>query len=447
LSLGSFVPLELLPVLPVAALGLSPFLSRGWRAAPLATVMAAELIMILVPNQWFMTQRMLPWWYFGVYFLAGIGLAHALVSFRRSRSWRWAAATVGALFLVEGILAFRGLGIEIHREAGRESLGGYEVKEAWPEYSALMERAASLGGSRVHIEVDSAHSAYGSNWAPALLPYWKGEDHPVLQGLWVQSSLTSPFVELAGLETGFRAPRHFWTEGGPTRFDLDRGVPHLGLLGVSHYLTVTEEAGEAAEERSDLFQVAQWGRWRAFRVAGSELVTARRSPPMVWNGSQRWDDAALAWFRAADLQTPWMVRRGPQEWPRAAAVTQVVGAGSAGEGFESAIRDLRVEPERISFTTSAVGFPHLVRISWFPNWQAEGADGPWQVAPSFMLLVPTKEEVRLEFRRTWVEPAGWGGTGVGILLLGLLAFQRWERSRLGRAPSPSPEGGSGGGKE
>ena len=45
----------------------------------------------------------------------------------------------------------------------------------------------------------------------------------------------------------------------------------------------------------------------------------------------------------------------------------------------------------------------LVKMSYFPNWQVAGADGPYRVAPNFMVVVPTDTHVELTYGRTGVE--------------------------------------------
>lgn len=71
--------------------------------------------------------------------------------------------------------------------------------------------------------------------------------------------------------------------------------------------------------------------------------------------------------------------------------------------------------------------PHLVKVSYFPNWTADGAQGPWRAAPSLMVVVPTQEEVVLEFDRTWPEWLGLGLTVVGgLALVGVLASRRFR---------------------
>jgi hypothetical protein len=82
-----------------------------------------------------------------------------------------------------------------------------------------------------------------------------------------------------------------------------------------------------------------------------------------------------------------------------------------------AVSNVVIEDHKISFHTTAVGVPHLVKVSYFPNWVAEGADGPWRAAPSLMVVVPTSEDVIIEFKDTWAETGGLILSVVGIALL------------------------------
>ncbi len=82
-----------------------------------------------------------------------------------------------------------------------------------------------------------------------------------------------------------------------------------------------------------------------------------------------------------------------------------------------------IDDHNISFTTTAIGVPHLVKISYFPNWEATGADGPYRAAPSLMIVIPTQAEVSLEFARTWTENLGM------VLTLISLVFAGWWVSR------------------
>jgi hypothetical protein len=44
--------------------------------------------------------------------------------------------------------------------------------------------------------------------------------------------------------------------------------------------------------------------------------------------------------------------------------------------------------------------PVLVKVSYFPNWQATGAEGPYRVGPNMMVVVPTSNHVEMTYGRS-----------------------------------------------
>src|SRR5581483_947023 len=94
--------------------------------------------------------------------------------------------------------------------------------------------------------------------------------------------------------------------------------------------------------------------------------------------------------------------------------------------------------DSISFDVDRTGVPVLVKESYFPNWRADGADGPWRSTPNFMVVVPTSHHVTLHYATTKVEWLGRFLTLVGLAGLVLLFLwpkrgRRWVqafRSRL-----------------
>ncbi|MES4792893.1 MAG: hypothetical protein C4321_07830, partial [Chloroflexota bacterium] len=66
------------------------------------------------------------------------------------------------------------------------------------------------------------------------------------------------------------------------------------------------------------------------------------------------------------------------------------------------------------FDVDRPGTPVLVKVSYFPNWQASGARGPWRVTPNFMVVVPTSTHVELHYGRTPVDWLGLLASAAGI---------------------------------
>ncbi|MFO1536904.1 MAG: hypothetical protein ACKOVH_03625 [Actinomycetota bacterium] len=98
------------------------------------------------------------------------------------------------------------------------------------------------------------------------------------------------------------------------------------------------------------------------------------------------------------------------------------------------MRDVRVDEESVRFRVDEVGKPVLVKVSWFPNWKAEGALGPYRATPNFMVVVPTRREVTLRFGST---PADWLGRLATLAgLAGVAGLVVWgRRSTPRRAPA------------
>jgi hypothetical protein len=82
--------------------------------------------------------------------------------------------------------------------------------------------------------------------------------------------------------------------------------------------------------------------------------------------------------------------------------------------------------------------PVLVKVSYFPNWQVSGAEGPWRVGPNMMVVVPTSTHVRLHYGRSTLDDVAYVLTLVGIVLLVFFRIRGDVRHR-GESPfDPQP---------
>jgi hypothetical protein len=203
-------------------------------------------------------------------------------------------------------------------------------------------------------------------------------------------------------------------------------VQHLQLLGVKYYMAFSEGAVSQADQNEDLTEVATSDAWRIYEVADAPMVTSVTALPAVVTdvdkGGRDWQDMAEDWYLEP---SEWDVLRavsGPEDWPRITrgetppvTVVEPVEVTNIDQGTST-----------VSFDVSDVGTPVLVKTSYFPNWQASGADGPWRVAPNLMVVVPTSEHVELRYGRTPVDWLAWLVTFAGIALAVVL----WRRPAL-----------------
>jgi hypothetical protein len=361
--------------------------------------------------------RLLPYWYFALFVFAGLALGLAVVEFARSLPQRRQNLILGLVLVA--LVLLNASALAIHDVPGwvRWNYEGYEGKAVYGEYASLMETVDELPPGRIMWEANSEMNQYGTPMALMLLPYWS-EGHPSMEGLFFESSLTTPFHFLNASEVSERP-------SNPVRgldyrgLDFARAERHLAVYDVAYYLSFTERATEAAREHG-LREIAASPPWTVFALPDSSLVDVATVEPAVWDGGGKFLDPALAWYDDVEHLDHWLVEDGPGGWDRVSGVDDRLVAPAAYDTAGATVTNVELEDDRISFRTTAVGVPHLVKVSYFPNWQAVGAEGPYRAAPSLMVVVPTEEEVTLEFRNTSAENIGMALTVLSIG--GLVAY-------------------------
>ena len=71
----------------------------------------------------------------------------------------------------------------------------------------------------------------------------------------------------------------------------------------------------------------------------------------------------------------------------------------------------------VEFDTNLIGYPHLIKISYHPNWQVSGAERIYMVSPAMMLVYPKTQHVRLHFGKTLPNYLGEGLTLAGLAII------------------------------
>jgi hypothetical protein len=343
----------------------------------------------------------------------------------------------------------------------RWNYSGYERKDAYPEYKGVIDTmrrvGREVGCGRAHWEYESELNKFGTPMALMLLPYWTDQCIGSMEGLYFESAATTPYHFLSAAQLS-KAPSNP-QRGLPYKtFDVSSGVRDLQLLGARYYLAFSPDAVTQAANNPELREVAVSGRWHVYEVAGSELVTPLPFKPAVLEGvtdqHEEWLDASVKWFNDPARREVPLAMGGPKDWPRV-KVTEVAAEPVGGQPpqagstvdiqpapFEaveaSQVRNIKTSDNSLSFDVDRPGTPVLVKVSYFPNWKASGAKGPWRITPNLMVVVPTETHVSLRFGYTPVDVLGWLFTLTGIALVVL--FARRGRVDFGdRHPAPLPD--------
>jgi hypothetical protein len=343
---------------------------------------------------------------------------------------------------------------------------GYEGQSSYSEYRAIIQTMETVsqryGCGRAMWEYSSSENRFGTPEALMLLPYWTSGCIDSMEGLLFESSATTPyhFINQAELSEGPSEPE-VGLPYGPV--DVTLGVQHLQLLGVKYFMAETPEVEQQANADPSLQLVAKTGpwtysyngvlthtTWEIYVVKSSSLVTPLTNDPAVLSGVGAGPSSWLG--SSPDLQTTpihgpsidwylhparWNVelaQDGPASWPR---TTVGDTRPPVKHVATTRVSDITQTDSSVSFHVSKVGTPVLVKVSYFPNWHASGADGPWRVTPNLMVVVPTSHDVTLNYGRSSADYLGDFLTVVGVLALAALVLVPWWFVRRGRRARPS----------
>jgi hypothetical protein len=106
------------------------------------------------------------------------------------------------------------------------------------------------------------------------------------------------------------------------------------------------------------------------------------------------------------------------------------------------VNNVDIEQQSVEFDVSEIGVPVLVRVSYFPNWEVSGAEGPYRIGPNQMVVVPTDTHVKLTYGRSTTDLGFYALTVIGI---GLAVFFRFRGNvKIPKLAGPGPGAGGDG---
>jgi hypothetical protein len=287
-----------------------------------------------------------------------------------------------------------------------------------------------------------------------LLPYWTNGCVDSMEGLLFESASTTPFHFINQNELSVNPSDAVvgLPYGG---LNVPLGIEHLQQMGVKYFLAASTTVETAAAADPSLTEVASSGPWRTsyngealdttwkvYRVADSSLVQPLADQPVVWKGvspsQSSWLAPAVSWY---DDPTRWNVvptADGPAAWPR---VPLSQTRPTAVPEPKATVSQVVQADDSISFHVDRIGTPIEVKVSYFPNWKATGAAGPWRAAPNLMVVVPTSHDVTLHYGSSPSDEIGQAISLVSLAAAVVLAIVE-RRSRRARKSGTAGTGGA-----
>ncbi len=367
--------------------------------------------------------------------------------------------------------------------------GWSSFNKDWTEYHAIIQLMARTGAAdgcgQSMWEYDPSESDFGTTESLMLLPYWTNNCIGSMEGLLFESSATTPYhflnqSELSDLPSDPMVGLPYGPSGSP---DVLLGLHHLQLLGVRYFLAFSPNVVRATERSGLATQLARIGpfhygpdvrTWHLFLMHDAPTVAPLAALPVVvpWLASKgAWQSASVSWWLHPSRWGVYLAQSGPATWPRATRSVRVVrehvsdttpvsgptrARGTISHRTVVTVRYPRVQVaahvsvtgvavgvSSLRFHVSTLGVPVVVRVSYYPRWQATGATGPFRVSPNLMVVVPTAHEVVLTYGTTDANEVGSTLTVLGVVLalaVGILSLLRRRRrvvTPTALAPDPA----------
>jgi len=325
---------------------------------------------------------------------------------------------------------------------------GFETKRLWPSFSEVNRYLrGSVGDPRVVYEHSSLHNDAGTVRAFESLPLFCGR--ATLEGLYMQSSISSPFIFYIQSEISKESSRPF-PQYRYSDVDLATGIKHLELFNVRDFIVVTPQIIQMIQEYPEFKLkkvIPPYVIYELTTNANRYVVPLEFEPVLC--GEKDWRGAAFRWFQtyqknrgihlvfnpggAADrarfkVTVPSFSPPAPETLSDEKTLSAVLPRIPIGRTC-SVSEEIR--NEEIIIRTSDPAVPLLIKVSYHPNWKVEGADRIYLASPSFMLVYPKRNDVRLFFGKTVWDYLGNTLTGTGIFILIVIVIARVTGGSVG----------------
>ncbi|RZB29832.1 MAG: hypothetical protein SRB1_02112 [Desulfobacteraceae bacterium Eth-SRB1] len=296
----------------------------------------------------------------------------------------------------------------------------------------------ALNAPRVGYEKCDLYGQYGGARVFESIPLFSGRQ--TLEGIHYASSIAAKFN--AFLQTEFS--RDIKT---PTSYIFSKINPkslpqHFDLYNLSQLILMTDEARNAAAASPFFEKEAEFGAISVYRykACNGRYVDAPKVYPVLYLRDD-WVNAFFQWYKRPELADVLFVpgKFVKNKEDRATFAGETSDIDNLADFKKNVIdqNDLKIntylEHLRIRFTTNGIGLPHLIKVSYFPNWKVEGANAVYPVSPHLMLVIPRENEVTLTYKTSLWEKAGMALTAGTLIILLLIGIFRMMPRRIRRS--------------
>jgi hypothetical protein len=291
---------------------------------------------------------------------------------------------------------------------------GYEDKPLGYEYYNANEFLSKLPYGRVAYEYDPQkyERTLGSSRATETIPIFSGK--PITEGTHFQSSFNGPYIYNAHCEysSGCSCLFGYLTNGCPS-FDFDKGMRHLKIFGVRYFFASSEKVKGLLREKGYKMLYGP-GEFEIWELNASIIEVPAYEPISV--KADNWRKLSYEWFDSDKVEVP-LVWNGDERFSKVLINPEIEDIPMVKAEYNCSIQNVEIENERIAFDTDCIGKPHIIKVSYFPNWKVKGAEKIYMVSPAFMLVYPIQRHVELYYGQTLIDVLGLLLSFCGLIII------------------------------
>ena len=218
----------------------------------------------------------------------------------------------------------------------------------------------------------------------------------------MESAISSPFIYQLQAEISNR-PSSPLSRFPSSKGTVDMAIAHMNELYTDTLVLRSEKMKRrfSADKRFEVLSREDPFLVLRLKNPESHLVDIINGPFEI-KSRERWMNSAFRRFRLSHPYASREIYLSPdQEWQAPATTT----GGN--------IRILSMTRERLVFETSAIGQPHIIRMTYNPKWKSVSGEPIFLTEPAFMLIIPEHSPVELRYGAVTADHVGAGLTLIG----------------------------------
>ena len=284
------------------------------------------------------------------------------------------------------------------------NFSGYESKNNWTDITTLYEGLETLEPGRIMWEPNSDLNKYGTPMVLMTIPMFT--DHESVEGLYFDSSITTPFhfLTVSGV-----AERPSNPVGGLTYIngEFDKGFRLMEELGVDYFIAYTSSIKDKANANENFNFLFSNEVFNVYSI-NSKKVELVEDNLYIFESPDFYERIKNAVLKESSEKN--FFEDAYKSFKDEANYKIIENYDKSlsdlnDKNTELLISDLNIQNNLISFKTNKPNQLHLIKVSYFPNWKIKNGHGPFRISPSFMAVIPNEELVEIEFELSNTEKA------------------------------------------